>query len=176
MGHPLLQGATTTFPATENHMTSLRTFFIIVLILAATGTAFAAPANGTLSVMAVITLNNGNCSIGGTQSINFGTLDPLSPQAVLTASGSVTYQCKGLGNKGATVNVTLASATPLTLTRASLPAFSIPYSINLPVASFVPPNGTGIVTVPITAQMLGSDYRLAPSGVYNDTITIQLTP
>lgn len=151
-------------------------FLIVVLVFATAGMAYAASALGTLAVSAIIPLNNGNCSVQSTQNISFGALDPLSPPPVVTASGSVTYKCTGLGNKGATINVTLATPTPLTLKRTTLPANPIPYIVDLPVAAFIPPNGSGSVTIPITAEIYGSDYQLAPAGTYTDTITVQLTP
>lgn len=151
----------------------MKALLILFAMLVAAGNAYAA--SGSLAVSAIIPLNNGNCSVQGTQSINFGALNPLNPQLV-TASGSITYKCKGLGNTGATIAVTLASPTPLSLKLSGTPAYSIPYSVQLPTNTYIPPNGSGTVAIPITAQVLGTDYKLAPAGTYADTITVTLTP
>lgn len=151
----------------------MKALLILLVMLVTTGSAYGA--KGSLAVSAIIPLNNGNCTVQGTQSINFGALNPLNPQLV-TASGSITYKCKGLGNTGATIAVTLASPTPLSLKLSATPAYSIPYSVELPTTSYVPPNGSGTVTIPITAQVLGPDYHFAPAGTYADTITVTLTP
>lgn len=152
----------------------MKVLLILLAMLVSAGSAYAA--RGNLAVSALIPLNNGSCSVQGTQAINFGSLTPLNPQSVVTASGSITYKCKGLGNSGATIAVTLASPTPLTLKLSATPGYSIPYSVELPTSTYIPPNGTGTLAIPITAQILGTDYKLAPAGTYADTITVTLTP
>src|SRR6185369_5218381 len=119
-------------------MASVKAFIFLFSILAGTGMAFAA--SGTLTVAAIVPLSNGNCSVTTAQNIAFGALNPLVPQSVVSAAGSLTYTCKGLGHAGATVSVTLSSPTPLTLKHSGSPTYNIPYLVELPSASFVPGN------------------------------------
>jgi spore coat protein U-like protein len=154
-------------------MTLVRTLIIATLILVTSGTGHAAPAKGNLSVSAHIT-GVGWCVVRNTQNIAFGDLNPLAPVNV-QATGSIDVRCLGFGSTF-TVGVTQVTPDPLLLTSGSN---SIPYTLDLPTSSTIPDGGfINLVdlSIPITAHIQGTDYKLAPAGSYSDTVTIQITP
>jgi spore coat protein U-like protein len=147
-------------------MALLRASIIAVLLLAAVGRGHAA----NLAVSAYIT-SWGYCSVINTQNIAFGNLNPLAP-ADVQATGNVRVRCFGFNNNF-TVGVTQVTPSPLLLTNGPN---SIPYTLDLPTSTSLPLYIVGSITIPITAHIRGTDYRLASAGSYTDTVTVQVTP
>jgi len=165
-------------------MVSLRAYIIVVFLHTTACLGFAAPAKGNLAVSAYIT-SEGRCSVDSTKTTNiaFGTLNPLNPVDV-QASGSIVVRCQGFGrNPGPgsgnsfTVGVTQATASPLTLKSGSN---TITYTLELPtsVTSSQVSQGWKIfnLTIPITADIQGVNYKTAPAGNYTSTVTLQVSP
>jgi len=151
-------------------MAILRTFLIVALMLATTAPGHAA-SKANLAVSAYVT-GTGVCFLNTTQNISFGTLNPLNPVNV-KATGSVSVTCLNLG-AGFTVGVTQVTPSPLTLKSGSN---TIPYYLETPTSASSPTGGLIVnLTIPITADIQGVNYQLAPAGTYTDTVTLQITP
>ncbi len=152
-------------------MVLVRTFICIAFILVTTGMGHAASTTGNLAVSAYIT-GVGYCAVNHTQDIAFGVLDPLNP-ANVQSSGSVSVVCLGFGS-GFTVGVTQVTPSPLSLKSG---ANEIPYQLELPTSATRTSGGViARLTIPITADIRGADYKQAPAGSYTDRVTLQITP
>lgn len=152
-------------------MVCSRTFLIALLVLSTTVRGYAAPANGTLAVSAYLT-GTGYCILNTTQNIAFGVLNPLTPVNV-QATGSVSVTCLNFGT-GFTVGVSQVTPAPLTLKSGSN---TIPYYLEVPTSGTSVTGGLIVnLTIPIKADIQGTNYKYAPAGSYADTVTLQITP
>jgi spore coat protein U-like protein len=152
-------------------MALLRIIIIVALILATTVPGHAAPAKGSLAVSAYIT-GTGYCILNTTQNIAFGALNPLNPVNV-QANGSVSVTCLNFST-GFTVGVTQVTPSPLTLKSG---ANTILYALEVPTSATSATGGFIVsLTVPIKADIQGTNYKFAPAGSYTDTVTLQINP
>jgi len=152
-------------------MALLKIIIIAFLILVSISKGHAAPAKGNLDVSAYIT-GVGWCFVSNTQSIAFGTLNPINPVNV-QATGNVSVTCLNFSSNF-TVGVTQVTSSPLYLTSGSN---SIPYTLELPTSATSATGGLVVnLTIPIKADIQGVDYKLAAAGNYSDTVTLQITP
>lgn len=127
-----------------------------------------------LQVSATILLGKGTCSFKSVTPALFDpALDPFSAPD-RTAEATITVNCKGLGNKTGTVVVQRQASSPLYLRHTLNPADTIAYSLNLPRSEPITNNSDLDITV--TATIIGSAYRNAPSGIYSDTVGIEVLP
>lgn len=151
-------------------MALVRVFIIVFMLVVAATPGRAAAASGNLGVSAFVT-SWGACSVTNTQNITFADLNPMNPLDV-QATGSVRVRCIGF-NQNFTVGVTQVSPMPLLLTNGPN---SIPYTLDLPTSVTAPLYIVGTRTIPITAHIAGSDYKLAPAGSYTDIVTLEISP
>ena len=154
--------------------------FLLVLVglapQAALAGVYANPINVSLTI-----LSKSNCQFNNpaTATLNFGTLNPLSP-ADVSVSTTVSFVCRG-SSSVATYSVSdddgLHESGPglPRMQHTTTPTTFLPYLLTLsPTTGSAPKNVDQILTV--TGTILGTDYQSAIAGNYSDTVTISIQP
>ena len=136
-----------------------------------------AAGTNNLAVTATV-LSKSNCRFNSaTSSLNLGNLDPANPIDV-TLTATVGFVCRGSANPATFFNSDdgglYNSGGPRMRHTTALTEF-LPYSLTLsPVTATVPKNVSQTLT--ITGKVLGSNYKNAYTGSYNDTVVISIVP
>jgi spore coat protein U-like protein len=148
---------------------------ILCALLAAT---FAAPAaagdTANLTVTAVVT---GTCKFSSAPfSMNFGTLDPVTP-ANQTQTAGISYKCtKGQAATSFSFDGATTSPTSVNITNGT---------DNIPVAlSWTVPAGAGTgfgagstaITMNVTGDILGTNYANVSAGSYSKIVAVVVAP
>jgi len=146
-----------------------------VLLLSA-GTATALD-SATVTVSAVVAPTC-KFSAPATATLSFGVLDPASP-ADVNASAILSFWCTdgtaytigdddGLYETGVNANRMRSSVL-------AVPEF-IPYTLTYGPASGAGTGPASPITLTLTGSLLGIDYASRSPDVYNDTVTLTVTP
>ena len=143
---------------------------------AALAGVYSHPINVSLAILSKSTCQFNNPA---TATLDFGTLNPLSPTDV-SVSTTVSFVCRG-SSSVATYSVSdddgLHESGPglPRMQHTATPTAFLPYLLTLsPSTGSAPKNVDQILTV--TGTILGTDYRSAIAGNYSDTVTISIQP
>lgn len=155
-------------------------FFVIIILsfLLPMNMCYAA-GNNILSVKATV-VSKSNCKFNSaTSSINFGNLDPSTPNDK-TVDTSVTFRCQG-GASEATFYISHDSGLyetgpdALRMRHTTQVNEYLPYTLTLNPQSGTVPKGTN-QTLTITGKVKGTDFQNAYAGSYADTVVISIEP
>jgi len=146
-------------------MMKLTGLALVLLVTLSAGSVLAADAD--LTVTATV---NGTCSISA-GTLNFGTLDPTSgSDANAVNASAATVTC----TNGTGYAITQASANGFTLVNGGN---AIPYALSYTVPGSDTGVGNGTAqNISLTGDIVFADYQTKPAGVYNDTVTLTITP
>lgn len=150
--------------------TRIRTLSAAAVALVMLGLASQVQAVDNLTVSATVT-SSGNCRIFSVAPISFGSLDPLNPIDV-QATGEIEVDCAG-NDPNFTLAVSVVDTLPLYLEKGP---DKIEYALDLPAVRTVNLKASKKITIPVTAAIDGEHYRTAPPGLYEDTVTVMITP
>jgi spore coat protein U domain-containing protein, fimbrial subunit CupE1/2/3/6 len=162
-------------------MQMVRTFTCFAILLLCGGQVVClAAAPAVVSVSATI-LSQNQCKFANpsSQTLAFGTLDPLNAVDV-TTQVQFSFSCNGKDNP-ATFSITDNDGLYETgpdrnrMQNLTTPSAFLPYTLVYSPTSGSVPKGSS-QTLTVTGTVKGSDYQTAYVGDYSDTVTLTIQP